>query len=97
MDDVNSLINLAKQMGLIDVSYYNHMPNATKCNTIKDIYQSHVDDLVILEIDDIYGMLTLLALGFGGGLVLFSSEMLFKVGRNHNQYLAWDYVTTYCL
>ena len=81
MDDVNSVILLAKQMGLIDVSYYNHMPNATKCNTIKDIYQSHVNDLVILEVSDIYGMLILLALGFGGSLVIFSIEMVFKVGR----------------
>ena len=74
MDDANSLIHLAKQMGLIDVGYYNHMPNATKCKTIKDIYRSHVNDLVILEVSDIYGMLILLALGLGGALVLFSSE-----------------------
>ena len=81
VDDANSLIQLAKQMGLIDFSYYNHMPNATKCNTINDIYQSHVDDLVILEVDDIYGMLILLSLGIGGALLLLSFEMVFKVKK----------------
>ena len=96
MDDANDLIHLAKQMGLIDVSYYNHMPNATKCNTIKDIYQSHVDDLVILEVSDIYGMLILLALGLGGALVLFSSEIMIKVGGNHSLYYVRDFFYVTC-
>ena len=81
MNDANTLINLAKEMGLIDLSYFNNMPNATKCSTIKDIYQSHVNDLVILEVGDIYGMLIILALGLGVSLVSFMFEIVFKVCR----------------
>ena len=75
MNDANTLISLAKEMGLIDLSYFNNMH--TKCGTIKDIYQSHVNDLVILEVGDIYGMLIILALGFGVSLVSFMLEIIF--------------------
>ena len=92
MNDANTLISLAKEMGLIDLGYFNNMPNATKCNTIKDIYSSHVNDLVILEVNDIYGMLIILAFGLGVSLVLFMSEIIFKVGENHFHICGFDLI-----
>ena len=79
MEDANYLIHLAKQMGFIEASFYNHMPNVTSCNTIKAIDQSHTDGLVILEMDDIYGMLILLGLGLVGSLAVFSAEVIPQV------------------
>ena len=70
------MIHLAKQIGFIDASFYNHMPNATSCNTIKAIDQSHTDGLVILEMNDIYGMLILLGLGLVGSLAVFAVEVI---------------------
>ena len=92
MNEANTLISLAKEMGLIDLSYFNNMPNATKCGTIKDIYQSHVNDLVILEVGDIYGMLIILALGLGVSLVSFMLEIIFKVGENHYLICEIDFI-----
>ena len=86
LDDMNNLIHLAKQMGLIHRSYYNHLPNATKCNTIGDVYKSHAEKnhTVIVEANDIYGMLALLGLGAGGALITFIAETVLLVSGNHN-------------
>ena len=76
---MNSFIHLAKQMGLIDRSYYNHLPNATKCKTVNDVYESHKEEnhIVTMEVNDIYGMLVLLGLGVGGALLTFIAERNF--------------------
>ena len=87
LDDMNSLIHLARQMGLIDMSYYNNMPNATKCKTISDVYESHreTDRTVTVELNDILGMLVLLGLGVGGALITFIAETIFVVRGNRNK------------
>ena len=78
LDDMNSFIHLAKQMGLIDMSYYNNLPNATKCRTINDVHKSHIEQnhTVTVEVNDIYGMLILLGLGVGGSLITFIAEVI---------------------
>ena len=78
LEDMNSFIHLAKQMGLIHKSYYNHLPNATECKDINDVYKSHMEKnhRVTVEVDDIYGMLVLLGLGVGGALITFYVEMI---------------------
>ena len=75
---MNNLINLAKQMGLIEMGYYNHLPNATKCKTVNDVYESHREEnhVVTMEVNDIYGMLVLLGLGVGGALLTFIAERI---------------------
>ena len=90
LDDMNSLIHLARQMGLIDMSYYNNMPNATKCKTISDVYESHMETnhTVTVELNDILGMLVLLGLGVGVGqypLITFIAETIFVVRGNRNK------------
>lgn len=73
-------------MGLIDAGYYNYMPNATKCSTFNDIKNSHQgkNQTIIVEINDIYGMLILLGLGIGGAMIIFSLEMFIKVRESLN-------------
>ena len=77
LDDMNSFINLAKQMGIIEKAYYS-LPHSTKCRTIDEVYKSHLEatTTVILEVKDIYGMLVLLCLGVGLALSTFSVEMV---------------------
>ena len=79
LDDMNSIIHIAKQIGLIHQSYYSYLPNATKCNTIADVFKSHRRDKVIVEMNDIYGMLVLLGLGMGLALITFTAESILLV------------------
>ena len=81
---MNSFIHLAKQMGIIENTYYDFLPNSTKCKTIDDVYQSHVetDTTVIVEVNDIYGMLVLLSFGVGLALTTFSAEMVYLVSTS---------------
>ena len=88
LEDMDNLIHLAKQIGLIHRSYYNHLPNATECKTITDVYKSQTEKnhIVIVEVNDIYGMLVLLGLGVGGALLTFIAEMFLMVRRNINKF-----------
>ena len=79
LNQFNYLIHLAKEMGLILKSYYAHLPNATKCNTIADMLKSHAEQNqnAIVELNDIYGMLVLLGFGLSvAHIVLFSEYTL---------------------
>ena len=84
---MNNLIHIAKQMGMIDRSYYSNMLNATKCKTITDVYESHMEKnrTVNVEMNDILGMLLLLGLGVGGALITFVAEVIFVVRGSLNQ------------
>ena len=78
---MNHFINLAEQMGLIKMSYLKHLPNATECNTIADVYKTHnqKNRTVRVELNDIYGMLILLGLGVGVALITFTAEIILLV------------------
>ena len=56
------------------------MPNSTKCMTWQDVKSSHETDSpqVVIRIDDIYGVVILLAMGLGGALVVLALELLMK-------------------
>ena len=84
LDDMNELIQLAKQIGLIHMSYYNHLPNATKCKTIGDVYVSHAEQnhTVIVDVNDIYGMLVLIGIGVCMALIAFVTENAILVSIN---------------
>ena len=68
-------------MGLIDAGYNNYMPNATKCTTFNDIKRSHQgkNQTVIIEVNDIYGMLILLGLGIGVAMIISIAENIIMV------------------
>ena len=78
---MNNFIDLAKKMGLINKSFFKYLPNGTICNTINDIYESHMKNnhTVIVRLNDIYGMLVLLGLGVGLALITFTAETLLMV------------------
>ena len=67
LEDVNLLINLAKQMGLIDNSMKTNVPNSTKCTTYQDIQESHSnsDKPAVLKFEDLQGTLIMWVVGVG--------------------------------
>ena len=82
LDDMNWIIDSAKDMGLIEKIFDKHLPNAAKCDTYHEVFQSHgYSYQVILELNDIYGMLALLGLGFAGALICLLAEIIhFQMG-----------------
>ena len=66
-------------MGLILRSYYKNLPNATKCNSISEVFESHEEqyDRVRVELNAIYGMLVILGIGAGVALFTFTAEIVF--------------------
>ena len=64
-----------------ELSY--HLPNATKCLTWQDVKQTHAakDQRVVVKLDDIYGMVILLALGLSSAVMLVLVELVFKALR----------------
>ena len=82
---------------------HNYIPNSTKCMTLKNVKASHETDSpeVVIRIDDIYGMVILLAMGLGGALVVLTLELLMKAQKErtlknnpaHGNYTAWPLVS----
>ena len=68
-------------MGAIENDYYKFLPNATKCKTISDVYQSleEANSNVVVEVNDMYGMLVLLGLGVEVALMTFIAERILLV------------------
>ena len=57
-----------------------YLPNSTKCMTWQGVKASHETDNseVVVQIDDIFGMLILLTSGLGISLVVLTLELLRK-------------------
>ena len=81
LEDVNELIEQAKQMGLIDAQISSALPNGTKCNTLQDIQESHLNEgrIVSLKFEDIRGMNFLYLICTGLSLVAMMVEMAIKL------------------
>ena len=77
LEDANRLIDLANQIGLIENVIQRFTPNATQCLTWSAVQASHTrkGKDVVFNLKDIYGMLILLALGFGGAILVLISEL----------------------
>ena len=80
MDDVNELIEQAKQIGLIDTKIRSALPNATKCSTLQDIQASYQDEgrKVSLKFEDIDGMIYLYLMCICVTLVAMMVEVSLK-------------------
>ena len=93
MEDFNYLGGIRKQMGS---SFQNEMkrklPNSTKCSTWNDVEQSHTmeDPRVVVQLEDICGMMIILAVGLSGAVVVLMMELLSKtlIRKHHQIYLA---------
>ena len=81
MEEVNQLIHLANQMGLIEGLIEQTLENRTKCSSWSDIYESHMQkgDNVVLQLDDICGLIILLSIGLSFALVAFLGEQMMLV------------------
>ena len=87
IDDANELIELARQSGLIDAEFRKFIPYASKCLTHADVQKSHIEDgvTVVLKLENIYGIIGLLALGLGGSVISMIIEIIYhKLGYSCN-------------
>ena len=77
MEDVNKLIHLAHQSGILD-RVNQIMPNASKCLTRSAVEENNFSQnhKRVLEMNDIYGMLTILSIGLGVALLVFTIECI---------------------
>ena len=80
MDDVNQLLGLASQLGLLrefDNFFQTSLPNVTKCSTWQDIQASHMAlvEKAVIKLEDIFGIMSLLVIGISGGLLIFLAEI----------------------
>ena len=77
-DDVNELLNLASQMGLVEGLFGETLKNGSKCDTWNDIQATHRgnEENVVLKLDDVKGMLILLIIGLGSSISVFIGEMV---------------------
>ena len=82
------MIDMAKQMGLIQMSYNKNLPNASKCNTIQDAFKSHTENnqKAVVKLSDMYGMLALLGLGLGLALIALFVEVTLLVRKTNDKY-----------
>ena len=57
-----------------------YLPNSTNCMTWPEVKASHETDspTVIIKIENIYGMLILLAVGLGGSFIVFILELFMR-------------------
>ena len=80
MEDVNELIEQAKQMGLIDAKISSALPNATKCSTLQDIQASYLGEgcRVSLKFEDIRGIMFLYLICIGCTLAALTFEVAIK-------------------
>ena len=84
LEDVNELIEQAKQMGLIDAKIGKMLPNATKCNTLQDIQASYLDkgQRVSLKFEDVRGIMSFYLLCICFSVVTMVVEITTKCNFN---------------
>lgn len=71
-------------MGLMDRILKNALPNATKCSTLHDIQVSHTatDRRVVIELEDIYGVMLIPSFGLGFALIgIIAERTWLKIGK----------------
>ena len=81
LDDANKLIDIAIESGWFDAEFSKYLPNATKCLRHDDVQWSHceTDQRVVFKIDNIYGMIILLAIGLGmATLIAIAEPVVYK-------------------
>ena len=82
LSDANNLLQFSLEMGLKFADYTRNLgeyvPNATKCDSWTDVKasQRNKDHLVVLNYDDIYGLLIILAVGLSGSSIIFTAEVV---------------------
>ena len=82
-NDVNKLLDLATQMGLVEGLFKATLKNGSKCDTWNKIRASHrgSEENVILKTDDLRGMLIFLVIGLSNSFMIFFCEILMHHSR----------------
>ena len=73
---------------MIDAQFKKHVPHAKECLTHDDVENSHFGEetKVIFKLQNIYGMVILLAMGLGGGVVTLIGEIVIhKMGSKNKE------------
>ena len=84
LEDLDYLIDTSSAIGLsVDEVTRYYLPNSTKCTTWQDVRASHMkkDHEVIVNLDDTFGLMILLASGLGGALAILIVELLTKAKK----------------
>lgn len=70
---------MARQMGLDETYLQKYLTNATQCDNWHAIRESHnaKERNVVFKIEDIYGIILLLAIGHSGALLVATVEYIF--------------------
>ena len=78
IEDFDFLIDMKDQMGLefSGEGIANYVPNATRCMRWEQVKASHAGTELVIRIEQIFGMLLILSLGFVAGFVAFITEGL---------------------
>ena len=76
LEEVNQLIDLANQMGLIEGLFAQTVHNRTKCDTWNEIHDSHMEgrEKVVIGFNAIHGLMILLVVGLSVALLIFMME-----------------------
>ena len=77
LDDVNELIDLGNQMGLIENEIKKKVPNATHCLTWNAVQDSHMrkDQNAVFHLEDMYGTIILFCFGLGAAIMTLLAEL----------------------
>ena len=69
-------------MGVIEKAYDNNLPNATTCNTVRDVFKSHAEknQELKMEMKFIYGMLVIYGIGVDVAMITFLIEVIWSIG-----------------
>ena len=83
MEEINQLMDIANQMGLVDGLFKQTVPNSTECTTWHDIEASHMskESKKVLKLDDIFGIMILLFIGTSSALLVLIAEKIFPCLR----------------
>ena len=78
MNEVNDLLHLANQMGLIEGLFEQAFDNEKQCRTWKVIQESHLErgKENVIQLHDIRGMVILLCTGLSAALLTFIVELI---------------------
>ena len=69
-----------------------YIPNATKCWTWQDVKKSHMidDQKVVIQLEDIHGLIILLVVGLGGAIAILTVELITKALKQDIKNVAPD-------
>ena len=78
LEDANELIQLARESGFIDAEFKKHILHAKECLTHADVEKSHFgkETKVVFKLENIYGMIILLAVGLSGAIITLIGEII---------------------